>query len=343
LIFPLCVLILQHKQLQNLLLKMAIYKLYKEIILPDSLTKIEASDDGKWLAVTSFDKKLRLYETTHFDMVKTVHLGTPFAGLLKFNANSTKLVAGGKSAGVFDMSALDKKGLPVLPKTTQFKFKQDPQNCVLDTDGSHIWVVGGEHYTPHDYYIRKWNMETGDLNQKWKQPELMRGVDRSPDGSKLLIGDAKGEVRLLDAATSKVIWTFATEKNDADAVVFSKDGNTVYMGLCARGRNELYGIYSLDALSGKPLRPPFVLPLPKYHIRQITVMENGNLLISLFLYIHRNESILVIVNPTTSQIIWQSEIYNERSCTYHKLSADEQLIYFTVAEPYRVVVFMLEA
>lgn len=313
------------------------YTKHTEITGIESPLRIDASADGKWLAVTSFDKKLRLYDATTFELAKTVHLATSFPNILKFTTDSSRLVAGGKSTSVFDLSSSPKDGLPTLKKMASFaKVKQDPQNCIPDHDGAHLWTVGGELYAPSDHFIRKWDIETGELKEKWPLKDRTDGIDISNNGLWLVISQNYGNVKMFELATGNLMCDFASGRFSAQSVAFSNDDSIVYMGMSSLlgGTAEIYAIRSV---TGEPIQPMLVLPFEKYSVNQLTVMKSGNLLLSLF-FQREDKSMVLIVDPVSGNIIWQSNKY-ERWNGRHAVSADEKYIYCTWCEPDKVLIF----
>lgn len=299
--------------------------------------RIDTSADGRWLAVTSFDNKLRLYDAHTFEVVKTVHLGTSFPLLLKFTTDSSKLVAGGKNPSVFDLSPSPKDGLPLMKKLASLsKFKQDPQNCTQDHDGLHLWTVGGEDYTPTDHFIRKWNLETGELKEKWKLDNVTEGIAISKSGLWLVISQSNGDIKMFELATGREIWEYRSGKLSTTSVAFSNDDSTVYIGVSSLLGGTLE-IYALRSDIGELIQPMLNLPFEKYSVNQLTVMKSGNLLLSLF-FQREDKSMVLIVDPVSGEIIWQSKKY-ERWNGRHTLSPDEKYIYCTWSEPDQILIF----
>lgn len=314
------------------------YKKHSEITGIEGPNSIDVSSDGRWLAVTSFDKRLRLYDASSFELIRTVSLGTSFPNILKFFPDSSKIIAGGKSPSIFDLSPLPKDGLPSLKKLFGLKgYKQDPQGATFDHDGIHFWTVGGEYYVPSDYFIRKWNLETGELKEKWKLDEVTYGIDISNNGKWLVISQASGSVKMFELATGNLLWNFMNDNvvSNAVSVAFSNDDSIVYMASSSLG--SPFALFAIEVATGKLIEPLLDLQFEKYKVNQVTVMKSGNLLLTLY-FQKESKSMIIIIDPITGEIIWESPKY-ERWSARHVLSPDEEFIYCTWSDPDKIVVF----
>lgn len=166
---------------------------------PASTNALAASRDGRFVAATSFDQKLRLYDARSLALLKTVHLGTSFPHALCFSPDGSLVASGGKALGLFD-TATGKKRVALKGH------RHELQSAAFSPDGARAYTASGNHYTPADWSVRAWDAATAAELWRWKGPTSVYAVDASPDGASVVAADRDGNVVLLDAATGGVRW-----------------------------------------------------------------------------------------------------------------------------------------
>lgn len=158
------------------------------------------SPDGALVAATSFDQKLRVFETAGMTLRKALHLGTSFPNAVCFAPDGGRVASGGKALTVFDTTTW-KKGASLKGH------RHEIQGADFSPDGARAYTASGNNYTPSDWTARAWDAATGAALWKYKLPRTATAVAASPDGRWVAAADCTGVVALLDAATGEAAWT----------------------------------------------------------------------------------------------------------------------------------------
>lgn len=195
---------------------------------PESTMALAASRDGRFVATTNFDQKLRVYDARSLALLKTLHLGTSFPHGLCFSPDGSLIGSGGKAIALFDTAT--------WKKTIALKgHRHEVQGASFSPDGARVYTASGNHYTPADWSVRAWDPSTAAELWRWKGPTSVYAVAASPDGASVAAGDRNGGVILLDAATGAVRWQVQLERwvyrvrftPSGDAIVASGDADSL--------------------------------------------------------------------------------------------------------------------
>ena len=166
---------------------------------PESTNALTASRDGRFVATTNFDQKLRVYDARSLALLKTLHLGTSFPRAACFSPDGALVGSGGKAVALFDTTT--------WKKTQSLKgHRHELQAAAFSPDGARVYTGSGNHYTPADWSVRAWDRVSGAELWRWKGPTSVFAVAVSPDGATVAAGDRDGRVMLLDAATGAMRW-----------------------------------------------------------------------------------------------------------------------------------------
>lgn len=189
------------------------------IDIGSSTNSLALSRDGAQVAVTSFDQKLRAYDTATMKHLKTVHLGTAFPHAVCYSPDGRFVASGGKAITLFDTSTW-KKGASLKGH------KHEIQDATFSADGTHVYTVSGNGYTPADWSVRAWDAASGEQRWRYKGTQQIYAVAASHDGRLVAAGDVMGLVTIHDAATGDVkvsahadTWTYEAHFTPDDRTV----------------------------------------------------------------------------------------------------------------------------
>ncbi len=176
------------------------FTVHSKISIPSSVNGLALAPDGAQVAVTSFDKRLRAYETADMSLIKAVSLGTPFPHSVCYSPNGRTVASGGKSLTLFDTGSWA-KGVSLKGHSHEIRAS------TFSPDGTRLYTASGNTVNPPDYTTRAWDAATGAVLWKWKGKYTLSAVAASPDGKVVAVADALGTVTLLDAATGLPRWS----------------------------------------------------------------------------------------------------------------------------------------
>ncbi len=175
------------------------FRLRTRIPQPATSYGLDLSRDGRLLAASNFDQKLRVYDARSLDLLKTLHLGTSFPHAVRFSPDGQRVGSGGKALTLFDTTTW-KKGVSLKGH------RHEIQGAVFAPDGARAFTGSGNNYTPADWSVRAWDPSTGAELWRWKNATAVQAVAVSPDGKLVAAGDTRGHVALLDASDGSLRW-----------------------------------------------------------------------------------------------------------------------------------------
>lgn len=187
--------------------------------VPAPVNGLALAPDGGQVAVTSFDMKLRAYETADMSLIKAASLGTPFPHSVCYSPDGRAVASGGKSLTVFDTGSW-KKGAALRGH------RHEIQGSTFSPDGARVYTASGNPSRPPDWTARAWDASTGEVLWKWQAPSPMSAVAAAPDGTVVAVADVAGSVTLLDAATGRPRWTMKL-RGSVHCLRFAPDGARV--------------------------------------------------------------------------------------------------------------------
>ena len=122
----------------------------------DSVYGVAVSPDGKLVASSSLDKKLRLTHTMTGTTQARIYLGSTFNHAVDFSFDGQYVLSGYKTIGVF--SALTGKCVSSCKG-----HKHEINTARFSPDGKHIATGSGSVWVPADFSVRIWETTTGKL------------------------------------------------------------------------------------------------------------------------------------------------------------------------------------
>lgn len=201
------------------------------VTLDESTNALALSPDGSLVAVTTFDQKMRVYDTGTLSLRKALHLGTAFPHSASFSPDGRWVASGSKSLTFFD-TATWKKGVSIKGH------RHEVQDSTFSFDGGTFYTGSGNGYTPADWSLRAWDAATGTERWRWKSGSEVYAVAASPDGRTVAAGNTAGEVTLHDADSGALRWSAATGRW-VYCLRFTPDGATLVASGDAPGLRAL--------------------------------------------------------------------------------------------------------
>ncbi|HEX3148882.1 MAG TPA: protein kinase [Gemmataceae bacterium] len=195
------------------------------------------SPDGAWLASSSDDDSVRIWESATGRQLSTIKVNSPWAPCLALSPDGKQLAVAtdGNTATILDAAT----GL-VLHKC------QGHTNIVrglaFSTDGARLFSVA------EDSALKIWEVASGQELQSFPHPAgYLRCVTVSPDGKWLAVGGSDPQIIVRDAATGDVVHTWTGHPSGVYGIVFSPDG----LRLATAGKDRLAKIW--DVATGREL------------------------------------------------------------------------------------------
>jgi WD40 repeat protein len=171
---------------------------------------VAVSPDGKLLAVSGDDDRVRLLSTADGRMVREfTDVGGP-VGDLAFLPDGRRLLIGGPTPAIWDVET---------GRTVEFKTEQPQMSAALSPDGRRVATSApGEP-------VRVWDAATGKVIASLPAvPDQMRTPVFSPDGKTLALLNPDAGVTLVETAGGKEIRTLGNSENAPVRAAFSPDG-----------------------------------------------------------------------------------------------------------------------
>ncbi|MCB9750937.1 MAG: WD40 repeat domain-containing protein [Myxococcales bacterium] len=219
----------------------------------NSAYRVGISPDGARTISSGFDGKLRLADAATGDELLTVHIGGSFLYCAGFSPDGVYMVGGGKNPRV--MLAGTKTRVATLKG-----HRHNVNNARFSPDSARVATGSGDSYTPADYTVRVWDVQTGAPQQKVKLPEVvqdLRWVD--DDVIVALAGDALHWIDVTSGAiTARVALPFSCESID-------RAGSTIIAANEYGGGGLL-----LDVDTGATITLAPALPEPKGGLQVMT-------------------------------------------------------------------------
>ena len=293
------------------------FQLRTRIPQPGSTTALAASRDGRFVATTNFDQKLRVYDGRTLALLKTLHLGTSFPHAVCFSPDGSLVGSGGKAITLFDTATWKKlrslKG-----------HRHELQNATFSPDGARVFTGSGNNYTPADWSVRAWDQVTGAELWRWKARTSVFAVAASPDGTLVAAGDTGGRVALLDAATGAERW-YVDVASWIYRLRFTPSGDAIV----ASGDADVLAV--IDPATGAHRD----LPLGNGARAFALTRDGATAVVGRTTY--GVPSNLVAIDLATGDTRWQSEALG-RLPQGLELSPDDDVIYVLMNDPHELIV-----
>nr|WP_255215987.1 PQQ-binding-like beta-propeller repeat protein [Pseudenhygromyxa sp. WMMC2535] len=183
--------------------------------LADAPLSLACSPDGRWVATTGDDKKLRVRDARTLDELEARHVGRRPAALC-FSPDSQRVAAGATGLTTWDTSS--------WKRAQAFKgHKRDVARAVFSPEGTKLYSGGSSDKSPFDNTLRCWDAATGAELQRWEAQGSICALALSPDGASLAVATTNGQTMLLDTETCTPRWTDPPEARTS-ALAFASDG-----------------------------------------------------------------------------------------------------------------------
>ncbi len=285
---------------------------------PGSTNALTASRDGRFVATTNFDQKLRVYDGRSLALLKTLHLGTSFPHGVCFSPDGSLVGSGGKAIILFDTTTWKKVG-------SLKGHRHEIQAATFSPDGARAYTGSGNHYTPADWSVRAWDPSSGAELWRWKGPTSVYAVAASPDGATVVAGDRDGRVVLLDAATGAVRWQTQPARW-IYCLRFTPSGDAIV----ASGDSDFLAV--IDPSTGAHRELPLGAGARTFAITR----DGATALVGKTSY--GDPQNVVAIDLATAETRWASEPLG-RLPQGLALSPDDDAIYVLMNDPHELVVF----
>ncbi|MFN7841174.1 MAG: hypothetical protein ACK5N9_05560, partial [Pirellula sp.] len=181
--------------------------------------KVRFSPDGKFLAATGQDRKVRLWRTESWDQYTVFQCWDMTVNSLAWSPDSKRLVAGDRKGRFFawDIEKLEiQRDLPVLT---------GPLRAIT-------WAPDGRTVAiAEDTKVSLWNPDTWQCSGRIQRGAGVISLVFSPDSTTLAIGDYSMGVTILDVPTCEIqqelvnpigaVWSLAFHENNGLFVSYS--------------------------------------------------------------------------------------------------------------------------
>lgn len=176
----------------------------------DKVTSVEFSSDGAYIATSSRDQTIKLWDAHTWEELHTFDTGIGFVGIngIVFSPDSSSLIT---PWAIWDLdtyeevTALNRSGLHVA----------------VSPDGRLVAV------SSESQEIQLWDVASGEIVRTFETPfgEATFSIVFSPDGALLAAADGHGMVRMWDVAGGELVMTFEYgDDSDVHDLAFSPDG-----------------------------------------------------------------------------------------------------------------------
>jgi WD40 repeat protein len=191
---------------------------------PSGVTNLDISNNGKYVAVTGYDGKIRIWEMSNGTLVKTLagHNGTSWS--IAFSPDDKWIVSGGEDNMVRLWDVQTGELLRTMKGHTlniwSVKFSPDSKKIIS---------------TGFDKTIKIWNSETGELIWDHKaHSEAIVELAIAPDGKSFASCSDDLTIKFWDINTGKLLSTLEGSKEHVQGLAFSPDGKR----LMSSGRDK---------------------------------------------------------------------------------------------------------
>jgi WD40 repeat protein/basic membrane lipoprotein Med (substrate-binding protein (PBP1-ABC) superfamily) len=206
----------------------------------DATNGVAFSPDGSWLATTSNDRLVKLWEVATGRQVLELagHPGEVFP--VAFSPDGTRLATNGND---FTTIIWDLNGGAGAARLTLSSPVLAP-NLAFSPDGGRLATTGV------DGTAKIWDTATGEVvHTLCCHGQVNWGVGFSPDGARLATASDDGRVNVWDAATGSLVFSLAGQAGWVNSVAFGPPG--AGQRLASAGQDGLVRLW--DAATGQPL------------------------------------------------------------------------------------------
>ena len=178
------------------------------------------SKDGTKLVTGDSNGRLRVYDTSTYDIPKEVGWGVCILDLC-FSVDEKRIIVGeqGNKVTMYDASTLD-----IVKKRDEDGWVRSLASCTLD--GSNYFVAGGDSgnlvlYDDSSLEVKK-KVQTGR--------NIIYSLAVSPDGEQIATAHCQGSMMVYDTMTLEVM--HEQKKRDGPIIIisYSPDGQSIYAG-----------------------------------------------------------------------------------------------------------------
>ncbi len=186
----------------------------------DQVTCVIFSDDGAYIASSSRDRTIKLWDAHTRELLHTFDVETGVVGIngIVFSPDSRSLITPGVIWNLDtyeEVTTLNRSGLHVA----------------VSPDGNLVAI------SSEDPYIQLWDVTSGEIVQTFDTPfgEATFSLVFSPDGTLLAAADGHGFVRIWDLASGELVKLLEYgDDSDVHDLAFSPDGILLATGGTAR-------------------------------------------------------------------------------------------------------------
>ncbi len=208
----------------------------------DMVTCLAFSPRGGMLATGSLDSSVKLWETDTGRERASLQGHVDGISALAFAPQARQMATGG-----FDGSVrLWEPAAPIFSPAACLAFPGEARHLAFAPDGRSLRAAG-------EGGVARWDVRTGSpLNPVAK--DATTAIASAPDGATYATGSSDGTIRLIDAASDRVLDTFRGHTVSVRSIAFSRDSRLLASG-DRDGIVRLWDVIGREHLFTFPARP----------------------------------------------------------------------------------------
>jgi WD40 repeat protein len=203
---------------------------------------VKYSPDGKMLAVASYDRTVRLWDTTSGGLIAAMEGHKGAVSAVAFSPDGCTLASAGDDGVIviWDTATHERVGAPMDAGTTYIV-----SDVAFSPDATTLATADFDSNDPNHRPVLFWNVASRQISGR-----IIEGTDAdsdkiaySPDGSTVATGAFNGVVRIWNAHDGALVQTLKCDRSQIYGLEFSPDGRN----LAAGGQDRTLRVWDVSA------------------------------------------------------------------------------------------------